>query len=154
MPGWFGIAPRGSVYHHFPGGKRQLGEEVIRRSGQMYFEIFEMIFDAAPDPVAGVRDFFDGAAEVLRATDYADACPIATVALEISSTVRKQMGVTLAGGQGELRGKIVRIGHIGYVDIFDVVTGLAAMELALAEAGADIERGAGPTRALGMSNRS
>ena len=67
---------------------------------------------------------------------------------EIVSTVRKQMGVTLAGGQGELRGKIVRIGHIGYVDIFDVVTGLAAMELALAEAGADIERGAGPARAL------
>jgi aspartate aminotransferase-like enzyme len=67
---------------------------------------------------------------------------------EISSTVRKQMGVTLAGGQGELRGKIVRIGHIGYVDIFDVVTGLAALELALAEAGADIERGAGPARAL------
>jgi serine---pyruvate transaminase len=67
---------------------------------------------------------------------------------EIVSTIRKQMGVTLAGGQGELRGKIVRIGHIGYVDIFDVVTGLAAIELALAEAGADIERGAGPARAL------
>jgi aspartate aminotransferase-like enzyme len=67
---------------------------------------------------------------------------------EIIATVRKQMGVTLAGGQGELRGKIVRIGHIGYVDIFDVVTGLAALELALAEAGADIERGAGPASAL------
>jgi serine---pyruvate transaminase len=67
---------------------------------------------------------------------------------EISSTVRKQLGVTLAGGQGDLRGKIVRIGHIGYVDIFDIVTGLAALELALAEAGADIERGAGPARAL------
>ncbi len=67
---------------------------------------------------------------------------------EISSTVRKQMGVTLAGGQGELRGKIVRVGHIGYIDIFDIVTGLAAIELALAEAGADIERGAGPARAL------
>jgi serine---pyruvate transaminase len=67
---------------------------------------------------------------------------------EIVATVRTQMGVTLAGGQGDLRGKIVRIGHIGYVDIFDVVTGLAAVELALAEAGADIERGAGPARAL------
>ncbi|MGZ4353805.1 MAG: pyridoxal-phosphate-dependent aminotransferase family protein, partial [Gaiellaceae bacterium] len=67
---------------------------------------------------------------------------------EIVAAVGKEMGVTLAGGQGELRGKIVRIGHIGYVDIFDVVTGLAAVELALAEAGADIERGAGPARAL------
>jgi aspartate aminotransferase-like enzyme len=67
---------------------------------------------------------------------------------EIVAAVRDRMGVTIAGGQGELRGKIVRIGHIGYVDIFDIVTGLAAVELALAEAGADIERGAGPARAL------
>jgi aspartate aminotransferase-like enzyme len=67
---------------------------------------------------------------------------------EIVAAVRDRMGVTIAGGQGDLRGKIVRIGHIGYVDIFDVVTGLAAVELALAEAGADIERGAGPARAL------
>jgi aspartate aminotransferase-like enzyme len=67
---------------------------------------------------------------------------------EISATVRKQMGVTLAGGQGDLRGKIIRVGHIGYVDIFDIVTGLAATELALVEAGADVERGSGPAAAL------
>jgi serine---pyruvate transaminase len=67
---------------------------------------------------------------------------------EIVAAVRERMGVTIAGGQGELRGKIVRIGHIGYVDIFDVVIGLAAVELALGEAGADIERGVGPARAL------
>jgi len=79
-------APFGSLYHFFPGGKEQLGTEVIRRSGQMYYELFETIASAAPDPVAAVRDFFAGAAEVLRETDYADACPIATVALEVAST--------------------------------------------------------------------
>jgi len=42
--------------------------------------------DAAPDIVTGVRDVFTGAAEVLRQTGYADACPIATVALEVAST--------------------------------------------------------------------
>lgn len=78
-------APFGSLYHHFPGGKEQLGSEVIRRSGRMYFELFEAIYDGAPDPVAGIEDFFAGAAEVLRETDYADACPIATVALEVAS---------------------------------------------------------------------
>jgi AcrR family transcriptional regulator len=78
-------APFGSLYHHFPGGKEQLGSEVIRRSGRMYFELFEAIYDAAPDPATGVEDFFVGAAEVLRETDYADACPIATVALEVAS---------------------------------------------------------------------
>jgi AcrR family transcriptional regulator len=79
-------APFGSLFHHFPGGKQDLGAEVIRRSGRMYYELFEAIADAAPDPVTAVTDFFAGAAEVLRATDYADACPIATVALEVAST--------------------------------------------------------------------
>jgi serine---pyruvate transaminase len=41
--------------------------------------------------------------------------------------------VTVAGGQGELRGKIVRIGHVGYVDDEDVAAALAALERALAE---------------------
>ena len=79
-------APFGSVYHHFPGGKEQLGTEVVRASGSMYLELFEMIMDAAPDVVTGVEMFFAGAAETLRRTDYADACPIATVALEVAST--------------------------------------------------------------------
>jgi AcrR family transcriptional regulator len=74
------------VYHFFPGGKEQLGEEVIRRSGRMYLEIVAAPLLAAPDPVTAVRDAFAGAAEVLRATDYVDACPVATVALEVAST--------------------------------------------------------------------
>src|SRR5437588_9210979 len=78
-------APFGSLYHFFPGGKQQLGDEVVRRSGRMYMEIVEAVFDGAPDVVTGVRDVFMGAAEVLRQTDYVDACPIATVALEVAS---------------------------------------------------------------------
>ena len=44
------------------------------------------MFDPAPDLVSAVRAFFAGAAEHLRETDYTDACPIATVALEVSSS--------------------------------------------------------------------
>ncbi|MCW3067068.1 MAG: transcriptional regulator, TetR family [Solirubrobacterales bacterium] len=79
-------APFGSLYHFFPGGKEQLGEEVIRWSGAMYGQLIGAIFDPAPDVVTAVHDFFAGAAETLRETDYADACPIATVALEVAST--------------------------------------------------------------------
>jgi AcrR family transcriptional regulator len=79
-------APFGSIYHFFPGGKQHLGEEVIRRSGRMYQELVEAVFDAAPDVVTGTRDVFTGAAAVLEETDYADACPIETVALEVAST--------------------------------------------------------------------
>lgn len=76
----------GSVYHFFPGGKTQLAEEVVRRSGQMYLELVAAVLDAAPDLLSGVRDVFAGAAAVLRETDYVDACPIATVALEVASS--------------------------------------------------------------------
>jgi AcrR family transcriptional regulator len=79
-------APFGSLYHFFPGGKEQLGEEVIRWSGGLYLQLFATIAMQAPDPVTAIRDFFSGAAETLRETDYADACPIATVALEVAST--------------------------------------------------------------------
>jgi AcrR family transcriptional regulator len=79
-------APFGSLYHFFPGGKEQLGEEVIRSSGALYLQLFELIAGQAPDVVTAVGDFFAGAAVTLRETDYADACPIATVALEVAST--------------------------------------------------------------------
>lgn len=79
-------APFGSVYHHFPGGKEQLGEEVIRRSGRMYLEIVAASLSFDADPVTAVRRSFGAAATVLEETGWVDACPIATVALEVSST--------------------------------------------------------------------
>ncbi len=79
-------APFGSIYHHFPGGKEQLGEEVIRYSGAIYGSLIDLFFAPGADPVAATQAFFEGAAQTLRETDYADACPIATVALEVSST--------------------------------------------------------------------
>lgn len=79
-------APFGSLYHFFPGGKEELGDTVIRSSGRAYLELFELIYDAAPDPATAVTDFFDGAAAVLEETGYLDACPIGTVALEVAST--------------------------------------------------------------------
>jgi AcrR family transcriptional regulator len=79
-------APFGSLYHHFPGGKEELGTEAIRVSGALYELLIPAIFDPAPDLVSAVRAFFAGAAEHLRETGYEDACPIATVALEVSSS--------------------------------------------------------------------
>ena len=79
-------APFGSLYHHFPGGKVELAEAVIRTGGRAYRELFEAVYDAAPDRGTAVSDFFDGAALVLEETGYLDACPIGTVALEVAST--------------------------------------------------------------------
>ena len=79
-------APFASLYHFFPGGKEELGAEAIRLSGALYELLIPAVFDPAPDLPTGVRNFFAGAAAHLEETDYADACPIATIALETSST--------------------------------------------------------------------
>jgi AcrR family transcriptional regulator len=81
-----GTAPIGSLYHFFPGGKEELAAETLRAAGAAYQALVEAVMDAEPDVVGGVRACFDGAADTLEATDYADACPIATVALEVAST--------------------------------------------------------------------
>jgi aspartate aminotransferase-like enzyme len=60
---------------------------------------------------------------------------------ELLRHLRDRHGVTLAPGQQHLKGKIFRIGHIGWFDIFDIASALAAVELSLMELGADIERG-------------
>jgi serine---pyruvate transaminase len=67
---------------------------------------------------------------------------------ELVQTLRDRQGIVLAPGQGPLKGKIFRIGHIGYYDVFDITTALAGVELTLSELGAEIERGAAVTAAL------
>ena len=67
---------------------------------------------------------------------------------ELVASIRDRFGITLAPGQGPLKGRIFRIGHIGYYDIFDITTALAGVELALVEMGADLERGVAVGRAL------
>jgi len=67
---------------------------------------------------------------------------------EVYTLLRDRHGVVLAGGQGPLKGRIIRIGHMGYMDRFDILTALAALELALAEFGYRPETpGAGVARA-------
>jgi aspartate aminotransferase-like enzyme len=62
--------------------------------------------------------------------------------------LRERHGVTLAPGHAHLKGKIFRIGHIGWFDVFDIASALAAIELSLTELGASIERGEAVARAF------
>lgn len=82
-------AQLGSLYHYFPGGKEHLGDEVIRWSGAGYLSLVQQFFDPAPDVATAIEWAFEGAGQTLLDTDFADACPIATVALEVASTNEK-----------------------------------------------------------------
>jgi len=57
--------------------------------------------------------------------------------------LEKQYGMKLAGGQDHLKGKIIRLAHMGYIDQFDVLTALSGVELVLQEMGYPLEPGAG-----------
>lgn len=60
--------------------------------------------------------------------------------------LRDETGVTITGGQDELKGKIFRIGHMGYVNEFDIVMVISAVEKILHENGYKIELGKGVSR--------
>jgi len=57
--------------------------------------------------------------------------------------LRDDYGITVAGGQAKLAGKIFRIGHLGYVDGFDMLTAVGAVEMTLADMGYPIKTGEG-----------
>jgi aspartate aminotransferase-like enzyme len=55
--------------------------------------------------------------------------------------------MTAAGGQDHLKGKIFRISHMGYIDSFDVITALAAVEMTVKGLGHPIKLGSGVAKA-------
>jgi aspartate aminotransferase-like enzyme len=68
--------------------------------------------------------------------------------VEVIRRVGGSHGITLEGGRGALAGRIVRIGHIGYVDVFEVMAALVAVEQVVSDLGGDVERGAAASAAL------
>ena len=62
---------------------------------------------------------------------------------QVLDYLRDRMGVTLAEGQDQLKGKAIRIAHVGYMGAFDVLTAIAALEMALRKFGAEIPFGRG-----------
>jgi TetR/AcrR family transcriptional regulator, lmrAB and yxaGH operons repressor len=75
-------APRGSVYHHFPGGRNQILLEALQFAGD---SISTAIGDAASQgPMALLREFVDLWEDVLRVSDFAAGCPVVAAAISTS----------------------------------------------------------------------
>jgi len=62
---------------------------------------------------------------------------------KIVKTIKSEYGITIAGGQEHLNGKIFRLSHLGYYDYLDMVTLISAVEGTLAKVGYNVEVGAG-----------
>ena len=74
-------APRGSLYHYFPGGKAQLAEEATRYSGEFIAGGISAALEE-DDPLAAVRAFAALWREILRESDFAAGCPVVSATLE------------------------------------------------------------------------
>jgi len=62
---------------------------------------------------------------------------------KVPGVMREKYGVQIAGGQAQLKGKICRIAHMGYIDEFDLLAAVTALEAVLREMGVDITAGVG-----------
>ena len=62
---------------------------------------------------------------------------------KLTKYLRDKVGVSFAGGQDHIKGKVVRIAHIGYYGEFDIITAIAALEMALTKFGARVDLGSG-----------
>jgi aspartate aminotransferase-like enzyme len=65
----------------------------------------------------------------------------------VYKTLREKYGITGAGGQDRAKGKIFRLAHLGYADTFDIITGIAALEMVLKQLGHPVKLGTGVAKA-------
>ena len=73
---------------------------------------------------------------------------------KVPKLMRDAYGITVAGGQDHLKGRIVRIAHCGYFGAFDIIVALSALEIALRDLGHEPEPGAGVAAAQAVFARS
>ncbi len=77
-------APRGSLYHHFPGGKEQIGAEAIARAGGQVAAAVEHLLRTKPSVADAVEALAGVLAAGLETSDFERGCPVATTALEVT----------------------------------------------------------------------
>jgi aspartate aminotransferase-like enzyme len=97
---------------------------------------------------AAARAGMKGLGLELFATQPADGLTVAKVPDNIDGVallgkLEKEYGLRLAGGQDTLKGKIIRLAHMGYIDQFDVLAAISGLELVLKDMGHKVEPGAG-----------
>ncbi len=79
-------APKGSFYHHFPGGKEELAVESLALSGDQIRALIDHLVATSRTPGELVRSISERQARDLRESNFERGCPVATVALELAGT--------------------------------------------------------------------
>jgi AcrR family transcriptional regulator len=95
-------APRGSIYHHFPDGKRQLVREAVEMSGTWVADAIAEI-EASGDPVTTLHAFLEVWAATLRASDFRAGCPVVAVSVEANDEEPEVTAAAAAAFRGWTR---------------------------------------------------
>jgi aspartate aminotransferase-like enzyme len=107
------------------------------------FERHVLLGRAAREGIKGMGLQLFGPDEDLNAAVTASWVPDGVDGKELVKMLFREHGIQVAGGQGDMAGKIWRIGHCGYFDSYDIIATIAAAELALESLDHDVELGKG-----------
>jgi serine---pyruvate transaminase len=88
-------------------------------------------------------DLLGGASDDNANVVTAIALPEGIDGAKVPKIMRERFGITIAGGQGRLKGRLARIAHCGYFGAFDIIVTVSALEMTLRELGHEAEPGAG-----------
>lgn len=136
--------PKGSLYHHFPGGKTELAVAAIERVGQRAEQAFAALFERQPDPLDALGSWLQSALGQLQESAFERGCPLAAVALE-SGPEDHQLRAALTNAFVVIRQALQQqLQRHGYPQ----PQGLAALFVALYEGGLLQARVAGSSEPL------
>ncbi|NMN99570.1 TetR/AcrR family transcriptional regulator [Nocardiaceae bacterium YC2-7] len=140
----FADAPRGSIYHHFPGGKPQLAEEATRRAGAaISAEISRQL--TADGPMATIASVVDLFRKELESSDFESGCPIGAGALEGGGTPGAR---TAAGESFTAWESVISAGLWQHGIALDRAESLASMVIAAIEGAIMLAKAQRSTHAL------
>lgn len=105
-------APRGSVYHHFPGGRSEIVLSAIRQAGDFISAGIDQTIELG-DPAQALDGFVEFWKQSIIGTDYLAGCPIAAAAIDIRGDLPEAVALAanvFAEWDVKLRGLLVNSG--------------------------------------------
>jgi aspartate aminotransferase-like enzyme len=142
--------PAVSLIIQLEGALQQLLEEGVEN----VFERHVLLGRAAREGIKGMGLSLFGPDEDLNSAVTAAWVPEGVDGKQFVKMLFREHGIQVAGGQGEMAGRIFRIGHCGYFDAYDIIATIAAAELALESLDYPIELGKGVGAAQRVFSRS
>ncbi len=106
-------APKGVMYHHFPGGKNALAIAAIEQIAQRIGGSLDRLLQKESDPIVALRSWIQDAQRRLDASGFERGCPLATVALETTADdtdLRAAIAGAFAALRNHISGALVRAG--------------------------------------------